>query len=310
MTVSFRAGSPINQTVVATTSFKLMPEHVRAMFHVAKDLRSKLLICMAKDLVWNISDVLSIKRNELPNLEEKPPIEWVRIRKKTNKVAKTCLSAETEALLKEYLFSFPTENPYLFNSNGEGHIDPETVNHRLKDLAQDADIQVGNSKLTWHCFRKMIISTAKNMSIDPDIIKLMVGKSVKKDMLTYMISVDVKTAFQKLQDVLGISMVLETATEHEEKMTAKITQLENTVTTLSKELQAYKTTNEVLNQKITELTDNLMNLDEALSHHRTKEITEIYEEIKQDLGIKIQRNRDMLMKIIKFVGFKETEEET
>lgn len=257
MTVTLRSGSPINQTVVATTSFKLMPEHCRKMFHIAKDIRSKLLISLGKDLGWGISDVLSIKRSELPNLEEKAPIEWVRIRKKTNKVAKTCLSAETVALLKEYLFSFPTENPYLFNSDGVGAIDAETVNRRLRDLAEDADIQVGNLKLSWHCFRKMIISIAKNMSIDGDIIKLMVGKSVKKDMLTYMISVDVKTAFEKLQTVLGIDIVGAEPSEGEQALKSKIEQLEATIITLNKDLEAYKTSNETLTKKVKQLETEL-----------------------------------------------------
>jgi hypothetical protein len=89
----------------------------------------------------------------------------------------------------------------LFHSNGNNAIDSETVNARLVDLARDAGIELGTSKLHWHCFRKMIISQAKNLGIDPDIIKLMVGKSVKKDILTYMTGIDVKTAFNKLQEV-------------------------------------------------------------------------------------------------------------
>ena len=133
MPINIRSGSPITQTVVSTKSFILTPEHVRAMFHVAKDLRSKLLVSIGKDLGWRISDVLSIKRAELPNLEQDPPIEWIRITKKEKQMSKTCLSTETVALLKEYLFSFPTENPYLFNSNGTGAIESDTVNRRLKD---------------------------------------------------------------------------------------------------------------------------------------------------------------------------------
>jgi len=55
----------------------------------------------------------------------------------------------------------------------------------------------------------MIISQAKNLGIDPDIIKLMVGKSVRKDILTYMTGIDVKNAFKKLQEVSGISTFTE-----------------------------------------------------------------------------------------------------
>ena len=50
MGITLRTGSPVSQTVVTTSDFILQPEHVRAMFHVAKDLRSKLLVSMGNDL--------------------------------------------------------------------------------------------------------------------------------------------------------------------------------------------------------------------------------------------------------------------
>ena len=37
MGITLRTGSPVSQTVVTTSDFILQPEHVRAMFHVAKD---------------------------------------------------------------------------------------------------------------------------------------------------------------------------------------------------------------------------------------------------------------------------------
>jgi len=53
----------------------------------------------------------------------------------------------------------------------------------------------------------MIFSVVKNLSIDEDIIKLLIGKSARKDYLTYMGSVDVKTAFPKIQSVTGLKLV-------------------------------------------------------------------------------------------------------
>ena len=241
MGITLRTGSPVSQTVVTTSDFILQPEHVRAMFHTAKDLRSKLLISIGNDLGWRISDILSIKREELPNLEQEPPIEWIRTTKKEKVVAKSCLSKATVALLKEYLFSFPTQNPHLFHSNTKGHISEETVNARLRDLARDAGIELGNSRLHWHCFRKMFISQAKNSGIDPDIIKLMVGKSVKKDILTYMTGIDVKTAFNKLQEFLGIKAFTEESEDIVKTMGTKIKGLENAMLQLEHENQNFKT---------------------------------------------------------------------
>ena len=206
--LTLRNNSPINQTNAKIDDFPLKPEHVKKMFHVAKDLRSKLLVSIGNDLGWRINDVLSIKREELPNLDQEPPIEWLRMTQKENQVAKTCLSKATVILLKEYIFAFPTQNPYLFFNNG-GIIDDYVLNRRLKDLAEDAKIELGNLSLSWHCFRKMIISTAKNLSIDPDIIKIMTGRAVEKSMLPYLNGIDVRIAFTKLQTVLGITSLTE-----------------------------------------------------------------------------------------------------
>jgi len=264
MRITLRAGSPVSQTVVSTSDFILQPEHVRAMFHIAKDLRSKLLVSIGNDLGWRISDILSIKRSELPNLEQDPPIEWIRITKKEKVVAKSCLSKTTVALLKEYLSAFPTDNPFLFNNNAKRHIDEETVTARMRDLARDSGIELGNMRLRWHCFRKMIISQAKNLGIDPDIIKLMVGKSVKKDMLTYMTGINVKTAFKNLQEILGIKTFAEESENIVQAMETEIKELKQALVRVQQDANAYKKESEVLTERVTELEARLRKHGEVL----------------------------------------------
>jgi hypothetical protein len=261
MGLVLRNGSPISQTVISTGDFVLMPEHARAMFHVAKDLRSKLLVSMGNDLGWRINDVLGIQRDELPNLEAEAPIVWTRITAKEKQVSKTCLSQTTVTLLKEYL-TLPSKNPFLFGSNGKNHIDEETVNNRLRDLARESNIEIGNSKLTWHCFRDMNISQAKNLSIDPDVIKLMVGKSVSKAMLPYLTGIDVKTAFLKLQKVLGITTIV----EESEGNIKKIEALENALVELEKENKNLKTRIEVLQSKLESHETIITDLNERLTY--------------------------------------------
>lgn len=219
---------------------------------------------MGNDLGWRISEILSIKRSELPNLEQDPPIEWIRITKKEKVVAKSCLSKATVALLKEYLSTFPTENPFLFHNNAKGHIDEETVTARLRDLARDAGIELGNMRLRWHCFRKMIVSQAKNLGIDPDIIKLMVGKSVNKDMLTYMTGIDVKTAFKNLQEVLGIRTFAEESENIVEAMETKIKELKQALIRDQQDANAYMKESEVLTERVTELEARLKEHGEVL----------------------------------------------
>ena len=74
MGITLRTGSPLSQTTISTEDFNLKPHYVRAMFHVAKDLRSKLLISIGNDFGWGISDVIEIRRDELPNLNQQPPL--------------------------------------------------------------------------------------------------------------------------------------------------------------------------------------------------------------------------------------------
>jgi len=262
MGLVLRNGSPISQTVISTGDFVLMPEHVRAMFHVAKDLRSKLLISLGNDCGWRIGDVLSILRSELPNLEQEPPIEWVRITTKEKQVAKTCLSQTTVLLLKEYL-TLPSKNQFLFGSNGKNHIDEETVNNRLRDLARESGVEIGNMRLTWHCFRDMLISQAKNLSIDPDVIKIMVGKSVNKAMLPYLTGIDVKTAFLRLQKILGITTII----EESETNVKRIESLENAMIELEKENKNLRTRIEVLHSK---LESNESTMNKAIGNFETR----------------------------------------
>ena len=119
-------------------------------------------------------------------------------------------------------------------------------------------------KLRWHCFRKMIISQAKNLGIDPDIIKLMVGKSVKKDILTYMTGIDVKTAFNRLQEVLGISTFTEESENIVQAMEAEIKELKQVLVRVQQDANAYKKESEVLTERVTELEARLREHGEVL----------------------------------------------
>ncbi|MGA3289442.1 MAG: hypothetical protein ABSD42_04295 [Candidatus Bathyarchaeia archaeon] len=49
MNLTLRNQSPINQTNAKIDDFPLKPDHVKKMFHVAKDLRTKLWVSMGND---------------------------------------------------------------------------------------------------------------------------------------------------------------------------------------------------------------------------------------------------------------------
>ena len=294
MGIALRTGSPLSQTTISTGDFNLKPHHVRGLFHSAKDLRSKLLISMGNDLGWGISDVIEIQRNELPDLNQQPPLYWERIRKKTKQIAKTCLSETTVTLLKEYLFSYPTKNPYLFHSNGS-HISDKTVNQRLRDLAKDADIKIGNKNLHWHCFRKLVISQAKNLGIDPDVIKVMTGKAVNKSILAYMTDINIIEAFNKLQTVTRINgELIKPKTLDIESMGKTIAELTNKI----KELESRKELIS-LGETVSELTKKIKELEEQLEKERndraydTMRLFRALHEFMEEKGIPHELEEDL-----------------
>jgi len=197
-----RNGSPIAEgfRYREKMRFPLKPEHVRKIFWKARDLKTQTWLSMANDLGWRIGDFLSIRVSELPSLDQIAPVEWFRVTQKERVVAKTCLSSDTVRLLSEYIkvFDLKGDDP-LFD------MDENTINRRLRELATECGIKTKPYSLSFHCFRDYIISNAKNQQIDPDTIKLMVGKQVKQDMLSYLSGLDVKQAFSRLQEVTRIN---------------------------------------------------------------------------------------------------------
>lgn len=203
MSVTLPSGSKVSRTVISTKDFPLQPQHVRLMFNVS-DLRGRVIVSMAKDLGWRIGDFVKLQKDQLPDLEQEAPISFELITEKEDVLAKSLLSQETRDLLKTYLPTLPKDNPYLFPSNREKYLDGESVNNIIKNLANKALIRIPKSKrLRFHCFRKLFLSTCANLGVDVNIAKILVGKQVEKDMLTYLPTVNLKKAFMQVQEVLS-----------------------------------------------------------------------------------------------------------
>jgi integrase len=206
MGITLPSGSVVSQTVESIQDFEMQIEHLRSMFIACPDLRSKTIICMAKDLGWRISDFASIKLEELPELDEKnAPIPFARLTQKENVIAHSFLSSETVVLLKDYVKTLPKEAVYLWQSNGHGYLDEENFTRILRDCQILAKIKIPKGqRIRFHAFRKLFISTAKNLGIDPDITKKLVGKTVEKSISAYMTTVDYRNAFLKIAEALTL----------------------------------------------------------------------------------------------------------
>ena len=199
----------------------------RDMFNCGNVL-DRTIISMALDLAWRIGDFVKIRKDMLPNLEQETPIPFDLITEKEEVISKSFLSAQSVQLLKTYLKTLPQDSPYLFPSNGS-HYDPEAVGKRLKVLAKKAKIIIPKGKrLRFHCFRKRFLSECANLKIDINTAKILVGKSVSKDMLTYLSEVEHKKAFEEVHERL------------------RLTEVKAVVNAKDKEIEALKKRNEEL----------------------------------------------------------------
>ena len=137
------------------------------MYAVA-NFRERVILSMATDLGLRISDFLWIKKQDLPDLSLEAPISFDIMTEKEDVIARGFLSQETVELLKKYLKALPEDNPYLFPSsqNNPKPISRTQIGNLLNDLAQKAGLKVNNGKsLTFHCFRKMLLSASIDSGI-------------------------------------------------------------------------------------------------------------------------------------------------
>jgi len=242
------------------------------MYAVA-DLRERAIISFAKDLGWRIGDFIKIRRDELPELNQEPPILFEKITQKEDVLAKSFLSGETDELLKVYLPTLLLENPYLFQSNHGKNLDQDSVNRIVKDLVKKAGISVPkNKRVRFHAFRKLFLSTCANLSVDPNMAKLMVGKSVDKSMLTYLNGVEYRKAFEKISKALAVTIPIEKAKDE------IIEKLEDTVEFLKREVSAHTQAWEIGEKKRKAETKAL----EKEYHEQFEKLKGQYLEVKKD----------------------------
>jgi hypothetical protein len=197
---------------------------------------------MAKDLALRIGDFVQIKRDDLPDLSQEAPIQFDVVTEKEEVLAKGHLSGETAELLKAYLPTIKCKtNPYLFPTNGKHGISEEAVSWNLKELAHKAGIAIPKGKrLSFHAFRKLFISTGKNLNVDPDIIKALCGKSVAASILTYMTTVQWRENFAKIAAVLKIQEMPNKNHVKLEELEAKTLEQNRLIANLTMTLDAFK----------------------------------------------------------------------
>jgi hypothetical protein len=124
---------------------------------------------------------------------------------KESVIAHSFLSSQTVSLLKDYVKTLPKDAVYLWQNNGHGYLDEENFTRILRDCQILAKIKIPKGqRIRFHAFRKLFISTAKNLGIDPDIVKKLCGKTVEKSISAYMTTVDYRNAFIRIAEALTL----------------------------------------------------------------------------------------------------------
>jgi len=279
MPVQMRSGSKISQTVKTNKSFPLRIEHVRAMFKVA-DLKERVLLALATDLALRVSDFRNIKKIDLPDLSQEPPIPFDVMTSKENVVAHGFLSAETIELLKIYLKSIrDLNNPYLFPSNGKKAKSVDRINSWLRKLAENAKIDTRGKRLSFHCFRKMFLSACIDSGIGLTAGKKMCGKAIPLSDDTYLTTVQLRKKFIQLKEMLTIQPTPKP--ENKEQLE----KLETIITQIQKENVSNKTIAEVMTKKVAELERKLK--EQLLEAQELSKQLDQFEPMKRELiGLK------------------------
>jgi integrase len=296
MPVSIRAGSKVSKTVKTSRSFPLHIEHVRKMFEVG-DLRERVILSLATDLGLRISDFIKIKKGELPPLDQEPPVMFDVMTEKEEVVAHGFLSNETSDLLRLYLPTLKKDNLYLFPSNGMRHISDEWLNRLLQNLVDKAQIRLNGKSLTFHCFRKMFLSTAIDSGIGLTAGKKLCGKAIPKSDDTYLTTVRLGEKFIQLKKFLTIKQTVQPET-HE-----IVEQLRTAVTKLQKDVNAYKTIAETITEKNQDFEEQIIEM-RKLDHETLKVIEKlkhVYQQGIKELEIELENERTRVSNLSKMI---------
>jgi hypothetical protein len=231
------------------------------MYAVA-NFRERVILFMATDLGLRISDFLKIKKQDLPDLDLETPISFDIMTEKEDVIARGFLSQETVELLKKYLETLPKDNPYLFASsqNKPKPISRTQIGNLLNDLGQKAGLKINNGKsLTFHCFRKMLLSASIDSGIGLTAGKKLVGKTIPQSDDTYLTTINLKNKFSQLKNFLTIK-------EQPKIETETIEQLKKAISKLQEDLNSQTTITKTISEENQKIKKTIKEMDEGLSN--------------------------------------------
>jgi len=198
--VKYRKSLGMYKTVVTTRDHRITIHEVQEMAKVA-DLREQVLLEVFL-LGLRIGDVALLEWKKF-DVSGETPIPIMIHTRKEDVVARTFISQEFKDLFDKYLETIDRSNVSLFQSSRRGHLSAKRIGAIFKDLGKRAGIK-SHGLFRWHIGRKLFLRTCAELGINQWNAKMMCGKSVSKDIETYINGVELKNDFLKVSNVLRL----------------------------------------------------------------------------------------------------------
>ena len=275
MDIKVRNGSSLNRTVKTQRNFPLTIEHVRKMYQIA-NFRERVILSMATDLGLRVSDFLKIQKQDLPDLTLEAPISFDVMTDKEDVIAHGFLSEETVNLLKKYVPTLSENNPYLFPSaqNKPKPISRTQMSNLLKDLAKKAKLKINNGKsLTFHCFRKMLLSASIDSGIGLTAGKKIVGKTIPQSDDTYLTTIKLRDKFIQLKQ-------FQTITQQPKIQTEELDELKRAINKLQEDLTTQQTITKTISEENKKLRKTVQEIDKEVAEYTLQILGNALEELR------------------------------
>lgn len=199
--VKYRKSLGMYKTEITARDHLLTVAEVQEMASVA-DLKGQVMLRLLL-LGLRVGDVCRLEWKWFDVLDQDAPIPLDIRTHKEGIIAHTFVSQELKDLLAKYLPLLVKDNKFLLQSPRKQHLDEDSLNATLKDLAARARINL-RGQLHWHCGRKLFIRTCAENGINQWNAQLMCGKAVEKSIETYINNVQLKEDFKKVSNILRL----------------------------------------------------------------------------------------------------------
>lgn len=239
--------------------YKLSKETLARM-SVQANLRDRYVLVVGKSLGLRAIDFINLQVGDFTclDLDSEPPISMgERHTIKEDVPSFSFLDSDAVPILKAYLETIDRTDPNAKMLP----IGKNELTRILQDLAQKANVNVGNKHLRFHCLRKFLIDRLSSQMSESKW-KQVVGKKI--DESAYISEVQLRESYAR-------AMPETTFSNHNHRV-MQIQELESALVKLQQDVTNYKTTSEVLGKEVKTLKETLSEVNETLREGETTKV--------------------------------------